>query len=84
MIKQVDISKMTQKEKEETWKEANILKAMNHPNIIRFREVYKTKQGKLCIVMDFADGNSSHLFQMVISKERLRRLEADSSQKIRF
>ena len=27
-----------------------------HPNIVRFREVYKTKKGKLCIVMDFADG----------------------------
>ena len=23
---------------------------------MRFREVYKTKKGKLCIVMDFADG----------------------------
>ena len=29
---------------------------MDHPNIIRFREVYTTKRGKLCIVMDFADG----------------------------
>jgi serine/threonine protein kinase len=25
-------------------------------NIVRFREVYKTKKGKLCIVMDYADG----------------------------
>jgi len=29
---------------------------LTHPNIIRFREVYKTKRGKLCIVMDYADG----------------------------
>ena len=29
---------------------------MKHPNIVRFREVYKTKAGKLCIVMDYADG----------------------------
>jgi NIMA (never in mitosis gene a)-related kinase len=27
-----------------------------HPNIVRFREVYKTKNGRLCIVMDYADG----------------------------
>ena len=33
-----------------------ILEVLNHPNIVRFREVYKTKKGKLCIVMDFADG----------------------------
>ena len=26
------------------------------PNIVRFKEVYKTKKGKLCIVMDYADG----------------------------
>ena len=37
-------------------REAKILEALNHPNIVRFREVYKTKKGKLCIVMDFADG----------------------------
>jgi NIMA (never in mitosis gene a)-related kinase len=29
---------------------------LNHPNIVTFREVYKTKKGHLCIVMDFADG----------------------------
>jgi len=41
---------------ESTLKEAKILECLNHPNIVRFREVYKTKQGKLCIVMDYADG----------------------------
>jgi len=29
---------------------------LKHPNIINFREVYKTVKGKLCIVMDYADG----------------------------
>lgn len=47
---------MSEAEKEDTLKEAKILEVMNHPNIIRFREVYKTKKGKLCIVMDYADG----------------------------
>jgi len=47
---------MSEKEKSDTLKEAKILEVMQHPNIIRFKEVYKTKKGKLCIVMDFADG----------------------------
>lgn len=29
---------------------------MKHDNIINFKEVYKTKKNKLCIVMDYADG----------------------------
>lgn len=47
---------MNEEERKETLREAKILEALNHPNIVRFREVYKTKKGKLCIVMDFADG----------------------------
>lgn len=47
---------MSKEEKDDTIKEANILQALNHPNIITFREVYSTKNGHLCIVMDFADG----------------------------
>ena len=56
VIKQVDIGRMSEAEKQDTLKEAKILEALNHPNVIRFREVYKTKKGKLCIVMDYADG----------------------------
>jgi NIMA (never in mitosis gene a)-related kinase len=47
---------MSEDERKETLREAKILEVLNHPNIVRFREVYKTKKGKLCIVMDFADG----------------------------
>ena len=36
--------------------EAKIMEVLHHPNIVRFREVYTTKTGKLCIVMDFANG----------------------------
>lgn len=56
VIKELDLNFMSESEKRETIKEAKILEALNHPNIIRFREVYKTKAGKLCIVMDYADG----------------------------
>ena len=39
------------------------MEVLNHPNIIHFREVYKTKKGQLCIVMDYADGGdlTSHI-----------------------
>ena len=47
---------MSEEERRETLNEAKILEVLNHPNIVRFREVYKTKKGKLCIVMDYADG----------------------------
>jgi len=56
VIKQVNISRMTEEEKKNTLIEAKILEALQHPNIVKFREVYKTKKGKLCIVMDYADG----------------------------
>ena len=56
VIKQIDIQTMSEEERKETLREAKILEVLNHPNIVRFKEVYKTKKGKLCIVMDFADG----------------------------
>ena len=46
---------MPEEEKKECLDEAKVMEAFNHPNIIRFREVYKTKRGKLCIVMDDDD-----------------------------
>lgn len=55
VIKQIDIQAMSDDERKETLREAKILEVLSHPNIIRFREVYKTKKGKLCIVMDYAD-----------------------------
>ena len=39
------IGKQNIKEKKDTIKEAKILEVLNHPNIIRFKEVYKTKKG---------------------------------------
>jgi len=36
--------------------EAKLLEAQDHPNIIQFIEVFKSKKGELCIVMDYANG----------------------------
>lgn len=56
VIKQMDLTRMSESERKEMVREAKILEALIHPNIICFREVYRTKKGKLCIVMDYADG----------------------------
>lgn len=56
VIKKIDIAQMSEKEKVETMQEAKILEVLHHPNIVQFKEVYKTKKGQLCIVMGYADG----------------------------
>jgi NIMA (never in mitosis gene a)-related kinase len=55
-MKVIDITRMSEAEKKETLQEAKIIEHLQHPNIVKFIETYKTKKGKLCIVMDYADG----------------------------
>ena len=50
VIKQIEYD-----DSEKTVQEALLLKNMDHPNIIQFRDVYLTKSKKLCIVMEYAD-----------------------------
>ncbi|OMJ88256.1 hypothetical protein SteCoe_9841 [Stentor coeruleus] len=56
VVKQIDISKMTPQEKREAYHEAKVMSAFDHPNIIKFKEVFTTTNGKLNIVMNYADG----------------------------
>lgn len=56
VMKTIDISKMSETERKEVLQESRLLEALSHPNIVRFIEVYKTKKGRLCIVMEYADG----------------------------
>ena len=55
-IKQVNMKKMSEEEKNDTTKEIAVLDLLHHPNIIGLKESYKTKGEKLCIVMEYADG----------------------------
>ena len=55
-VKQMDISNMDEQEKKDTLQEAKLMEVCNHPNIVGFQEVYKTKRGRLCIVMEYCDG----------------------------
>mmetsp|Transcript_9760 Transcript_9760/g.23085 ORF Transcript_9760/g.23085 Transcript_9760/m.23085 type:complete len:518 (+) Transcript_9760:78-1631(+) len=56
VVKQMDTAMMDSKERQEAVKEAMVLKKLGHPNIISFQEVFMTRKGRLCIVMDYADG----------------------------
>ena len=51
-MKKIDISHMDEQRKRRTIKEARILEVLNHPNIVRFKEVYGTKSDTLTIVME--------------------------------
>ena len=56
VMKCIDIGRMSEAERRETLQEARIIEHLSHANIVKFIETFKTKKGKLCIVMDYADG----------------------------
>jgi len=61
VVKQMETSMMDPKERNEAVKEAMLLKRMDHKNIVRFQEVFMTRKGRLCIVMDYCDGGDVHM-----------------------
>jgi NIMA (never in mitosis gene a)-related kinase 1/4/5 len=64
----MEMKTMSDEEKKETLKEAKILEALNHPNIVKFKEVYKTKKGRLCIVMEYANGKKKKKISRIKKK----------------
>ena len=59
VIKQVDVSRLGTKEREEAKKEIKLLASFNHPNIVRYRDSF-LDTGVLNIVMDYAEGGDLH------------------------
>ncbi|XP_006026272.1 serine/threonine-protein kinase Nek1 isoform X3 [Alligator sinensis] len=55
VIKEISISKMSNKEREESRREVAVLANMKHPNIVLYRESFEEK-GCLYIVMDYCEG----------------------------
>ncbi|XP_014665091.1 PREDICTED: serine/threonine-protein kinase Nek1-like [Priapulus caudatus] len=55
VIKEINMCKMTPKEREEARKEVAVLSRMKHPNIVSYRESFE-ESGQLYIVMDYCDG----------------------------
>jgi NIMA (never in mitosis gene a)-related kinase len=58
VVKEIDVKGMLLDEVQNCLKEAKLLEALNHPNIIKFREIYQTKEQKLHIVMEYADSGT--------------------------
>lgn len=58
VIKSMILEEMSEKEQKEAYLEAKILEKLDHPNIIKFIEVFRSTKpsAMLNIVMDFADG----------------------------
>ncbi|KAJ8397487.1 hypothetical protein AAFF_G00437630 [Aldrovandia affinis] len=55
VIKEIGISRMSNKEREESRKEVAVLANMSHPNIVQYRESFE-ESGCLYIVMDYCEG----------------------------
>lgn len=56
VIKTIELGAMSEDEKNEALLESKILEKLQHPNIIKFKEVFLEKNSRLNIVMDYADG----------------------------
>uniref|UniRef100_A0A061S4H1 non-specific serine/threonine protein kinase n=1 Tax=Tetraselmis sp. GSL018 TaxID=582737 RepID=A0A061S4H1_9CHLO len=52
VLKEIDISRMPKQEKEASLQEAQLLKALKHPNIVSCQETF-LERGILCIIMDY-------------------------------
>ena len=78
------MNNLTKEDRREALKEAKILEALKHPNIIRFREVYKTPSEKLCIVMDYANGGDleNAIKQKIKNAKATGKIEYWSEEKV--
>lgn len=55
VMKQINIAQLNAKEKKEAMQEADILRQLNHPNIVSYKDSF-VEAGALCIIMEYADG----------------------------
>lgn len=67
--------------KEEDFKEAEIMKKLDHPNIIKYYDMFKTGSGKyLCIIMEYASGGN--LRDLMRNHFRKEQFQEDTEDKI--
>ncbi|XP_074085090.1 serine/threonine-protein kinase Nek1 isoform X12 [Macrotis lagotis] len=55
VLKEINISRMSSKERKESRREVEVLANMKHPNIVLYRESFE-ENGSLYIVMDYCEG----------------------------
>ncbi|XP_042564843.1 serine/threonine-protein kinase Nek1 isoform X2 [Clupea harengus] len=68
VIKEIGISRMSNKERQESRKEVAVLANMSHPNIVQYKESFE-ESGCLYIVMDYCEGGD--LFKKINSQRGL-------------
>ncbi|KAJ0032191.1 hypothetical protein NQD34_002272 [Periophthalmus magnuspinnatus] len=73
VIKEINISGMSSKERQESRKEVAVLANMSHPNIVQYKESFE-EGGCLYIVMDYCEGGD--LFKRINSQKGLLFSEA--------
>lgn len=55
-LKKVNMSPLSQKERENALNEVRILASIHHPNVIGYKEAFiEESEHTLCIVMEYAD-----------------------------
>ncbi|EAR90997.3 plant dual-specificity MAP kinase kinase family domain protein (macronuclear) [Tetrahymena thermophila SB210] len=72
VIKQIQLSCMSDQEIQKQYKEVSILKSLSHPNIIKYQDSFLFKKNYLCIVMDYAEGGD--LEQRIIQAQKANTL----------
>jgi NIMA (never in mitosis gene a)-related kinase len=55
VVKMIDISRASKKEREEALRESQVLASLKHPYIVKYRSNFLA-DGMLCIVMDYCEG----------------------------
>ncbi|KAL4506467.1 hypothetical protein ABPG72_000038 [Tetrahymena utriculariae] len=68
VIKQIQLSCMSDQEIQKQYKEVSILRSLSHPNIVKYQDSFLFKKNYLCIVMDYAEGGD--LEQRIIQAQR--------------
>ncbi|KAM4053948.1 serine/threonine-protein kinase Nek1 isoform 2-T2 [Anomaloglossus baeobatrachus] len=68
VIKEISISKMSNKERAESRREVAVLANMKHPNIVQYRESFE-ESGCLYIVMDYCEGGD--LFKRINAQKEV-------------
>ena len=75
VMKTISLTNMNEEKKKKTFEEVKILRKLNHPNIIKFHEVFVIKQSSknftLNIIAEYADGGD--LFEKIKNLKKKKR-----------
>lgn len=69
VMKKVDLSKASVRERKAAEQEAKLLSQLRHPNIVSYRESFQDESGFLYIVMNFCEGGDLYTKLKAYSKE---------------